>query len=210
MLGEKLEGWSGLAGLREILSPLSVGRWYCALSGREQLRVIYTKDEITSRVHELGRQITADYQGQSLCVVGILKGAIIFLADLVRSISLPLTLDFMAVSSYGHATTSSGVVRILKDLDTHIAGHHVLIVEDIVDSGLTLRYLLSLLAARQPASLRTCVFLDKPAKREVEVSLDYVGFTIPDVFVVGYGLDYAEDYRHLPYLAIFDGEKTGG
>ncbi|TDA67546.1 MAG: hypothetical protein D9V47_10275 [Clostridia bacterium] len=147
MLGEKLEGWSGLAGLREILSPFSVGSWYWALSGREHLRVIYTKDEITSRVHELGRQITADYQGQSLCVVGILKGAIIFLADLVRSISLPLTLDFMAVSSYGHATTSSGVVRILKDLDTHIAGRHVLIVEDIIDSGLTLRYLLNLLAA---------------------------------------------------------------
>ncbi|TDA67463.1 MAG: hypoxanthine phosphoribosyltransferase [Clostridia bacterium] len=175
-----------------------------------ELRVLYTREAISGRVAELGRQITADYQGRSLCVVGILKGATIFLADLVRSISLPLTLDFMAVSSYGHATSSTGVVRILKDLDTHIAGHHVLIVEDIVDSGLTLRYLLNLLAARGPASLRTCVFLDKPARREVEVPLDYVGFAIPDVFVVGYGLDYAEDYRHLPYLAVIDGEKSRG
>lgn len=176
--------------------------------GENNLQVLYTADEIARRVAELGRQITADYQGRSLCVVGILKGAIIFLADLVRSISLPLTLDFMAVSSYGHATASSGVVRILKDLDTHIAGRHVLIVEDIIDSGLTLRYLLNLLAARQPASLRTCVFLDKPARREVEVPLDYVGFAIPDVFVVGYGLDYAEDYRHLPYLAVLDQERS--
>lgn len=152
---------------------------------------------------ELARAIEADYQGKDLLLVGVLKGAVIFLADLMRHLSLPLAVDFMAVASYGAATKSSGVVRILKDLDTPLNARHVLLVEDIVDTGLTLRYLLDVLKARSPASLKTCVLLDKRERRQVEVPVDYCGFVIPDVFVVGYGLDYAENYRQLPYIAVF-------
>ncbi|KKM10409.1 hypoxanthine phosphoribosyltransferase [Clostridiales bacterium PH28_bin88] len=164
--------------------------------------VLISEQQIAQKVRELGERISADYAGKDLMVVGILKGAIIFLSDLVRSISVPLKLDFMAVSSYGSGTTSSGAVRILKDLETSIEGKHVLIVEDIVDTGLTLRYLLENLRSRGPASVKTCTFLDKPTRRTIEVHPDYNGFEIPDYFVVGYGLDFNEHYRHLPYIAV--------
>ncbi|MBC7346205.1 MAG: hypoxanthine phosphoribosyltransferase [Clostridia bacterium] len=167
------------------------------------MEILFTQQELARRVTELARAIEADYQGKDLLLVGVLKGAVIFLADLMRHLSLPLAVDFMAVASYGAATKSSGVVRILKDLDTPLNARHVLLVEDIVDTGLTLRYLLDVLKARSPASLKTCVLLDKRERRQVEVPVDYCGFVIPDVFVVGYGLDYAENYRQLPYIAVF-------
>lgn len=167
------------------------------------MEILLTEQMLARRVAELARAIEADYQGKDLLLVGVLKGAVIFLADLMRHLSLPLAVDFMAVASYGAATKSSGVVRILKDLDMPLSARHVLLVEDIVDTGLTLRYLLDVLKTRSPASLRTCVLLDKPDRRQVEVPVDYCGFVIPDVFVVGYGLDYAENYRQLPYIAVF-------
>lgn len=168
------------------------------------VRVLISQQDIRERVAALGREISQDYWGRELVVIGVLKGAVIFLADLVRTLTVPTSLDFMAVSSYGDDTHTSGVVRIIKDLDLPLAGRHVLLVEDIVDSGLTLRYLLNLLQTRGPTSLNTCVLLDKPARRQAAVVPNYVGFTIPDVFVVGYGLDYAERYRHLPYLAVLE------
>lgn len=170
------------------------------------MQILFSEREIQERVRELGRQISADHIGQELFLVGVLKGAFVFLADLVRSLSLPLTLDFMALSSYGAHTQTSGAVRILKDLEEDPAGKRVLLVEDIVDTGLTLRYLWGLLEARQPLSLKTCVFLDKPSRRKVPVKIDYCGFVVPDVFVVGYGLDYAEYGRSLPYLGILPEE----
>jgi len=175
-------------------------------NSRDIDRILIGAEEIQQKVAELGQKITEDYLGKDLLVVGILKGAIIFLSDLVRHINIPLTLDFVAVTSYGASTSSSGVVRILKDLDTPVEGRHVLIVEDIVDTGLTLRYLVRTLQARRPASIRTCTFLDKPSRRTVNMHPDYNGFEIPDVFVVGYGLDYAEKYRHLPFLAVLKPE----
>lgn len=165
-------------------------------------RVLFTEREIHSRVAELGRQISADFAGKELLVIGILKGAMIFLADLVRHITIPTYFDFVAVSSYGSSTKSSGAVRILKDIDRGIEGRHVLIVEDIVDTGLTLNYLVDNLKARGPASLKVCTLLDKPSRREVPVEIDYNGFTIPDEFVVGYGLDYNECYRNFPYIMV--------
>lgn len=168
--------------------------------------VLLTASQIEAKVKEMGRKISQDFAGQSLVVIGILKGAIIFLSDLVRAITVPITLDFIAVSSYGASTSSSGAVRILKDLDTEIEGKNVLLVEDIVDTGLTLRYLSDNLRARKPAIFKTCTFLDKPSRREVDVQLDYNGFTIPDVFVVGYGLDFAERYRQLPFIAVLKPE----
>ncbi|MGB9662291.1 MAG: hypoxanthine phosphoribosyltransferase [Moorellaceae bacterium] len=168
--------------------------------------VLVTRQQIKERVKELGAAISRDYSGKDLLVVGILKGAIIFLADLVREITIPLTLDFMAVSSYGSATTSSGAVRILKDLEVPVEDKHVLIVEDIVDTGLTLKYLLENLRARQPLSLKSCTILDKPERRLVDVQVDYCGFCIPDCFVVGYGLDYAQQYRHLPDICVLKPE----
>lgn len=168
--------------------------------------VLVTRQQIRERVKELGAAISRDYSGKDLLVVGILKGAIIFLADLVREITIPLTLDFMAVSSYGSATTSSGAVRILKDLEVPVEDKHVLIVEDIVDTGLTLKYLLENLRARQPLSLKCCTILDKPERRLVDVQVDYRGFCIPDYFVVGYGLDYAQQYRHLPDICVLKPE----
>ena len=168
-------------------------------------RVVYTEEQIRSKVVELARRITEDYgegaEAGPLLLVGILKGAFIFLADLVRLIELPLEFDFMALSSYGSATKTSGVVRILKDLDTDIAGRHVLLVEDIIDTGLTLNYLLRSLRARGPASLEICALLNKQVANKVELPVKYEGFSIPDVFVVGYGLDCAESYRNLPYIA---------
>jgi len=158
-------------------------------------------ERLHARVAELGAEISADYEGRDLVMVGVLKGALIFMADLMRSLTVPCEIDLMAVSSYGSATDSSGVVRILKDLDTSVAGRDVLIVEDIVDSGLTLQYLLRNLKARDPASVEVCALLTKPERRKVEVVPRYVGFEIPDRFAIGYGLDFAERYRNLPYVA---------
>jgi hypoxanthine phosphoribosyltransferase len=162
-------------------------------------------EDLAGRVRQLGSEISADYAGRDLFLIGVLKGAVFFLADLMRSIEVPCEVDFMAVASYGSSTDSSGVVRILKDLDATIEGREVLIVEDIVDSGLTLSYLLRTLRARDPASLEVCALLTKPERRKVELPIRYVGFEIPNNFVVGYGLDHAERYRNLPYVAVLDG-----
>ncbi|HEY8487296.1 MAG TPA: hypoxanthine phosphoribosyltransferase [Limnochordales bacterium] len=164
--------------------------------------VLLDAETLGRRVAELGQAISRDYRGLEPVLVGILKGGFLFLADLLRHITVPVTVDFMAISSYGAGTRSSGVVRILKDLDQSVEGRHVLVVEDIVDTGLTLRYLLDNLASRRPASVRACVLLDKHTRREVEVPLAYVGFSIPDRFVVGYGLDFAERYRNLPFVGV--------
>lgn len=164
--------------------------------------VLLSADQIAVRVAEMGATLTRDYAGKQLSLICILKGASIFGADLYRHIDMPATIDFMAISSYGNRTQSTGVVRITKDLDVSIEDKDVLIVEDIIDSGLTLSYLLENLRSRRPASLRTCVLLDKPERREVQYTPDYTGFTIPDQFVIGYGLDYAERYRNLPYIGV--------
>ncbi|WP_028306977.1 hypoxanthine phosphoribosyltransferase [Desulfitibacter alkalitolerans] len=168
--------------------------------------VLVSETNIKKLVAQLGQRITSDYEGKEIMVICILKGAVMFCADLIREIKVPLKLDFMAVSSYGESTESSGAVQILKDLDSSVEGRHLLIVEDIVDTGLTLRYLISILNARGPASIKTCAFLDKPERRKVDVKIDYSGIEIPDAFVIGYGLDYAEDYRHLPYVAVLSSE----
>ena len=163
--------------------------------------VLVQPDELRARVEALGAQISTDYDGRDLLLVGVLKGAIFFLSDLMRQIEIPVEVDFMAVASYGSQTDSSGVVRILKDLDAPIEGRDVLIVEDIIDSGLTLQYLMRNLGARNPGSLEVCALLTKPERRKVEVVPRYVGFEIPDRFAIGYGLDHAERYRNLPYVA---------
>ena len=165
-------------------------------------RILIDEETLKKRVREMGRQITEDYRGKDLIIIAILKGAVVFTSDLIKEIKLPLAIDFMAVSSYGVSTKSSGVVRILKDLEEEIEGRDVLIVEDIVDTGLTLHYLLENLWSRGPRSLKICCCLDKPTRRSAPVEVDYVGFDIPDEFVVGYGLDYAERYRNLPYIGI--------
>lgn len=167
-------------------------------------KVLITQDQIQDRLKELGKAISGDYEGEEILVVGILKGSVVFLADLIRRISIPVQIDFMAVSSYGKSTHSSGVVRILKDLDTYIEGRHVLIVEDIIDTGLTLSYLVENLLSRKPASLKICTFLDKPERRKTLITPDYNGYQIPDEFVVGYGLDYNEKYRNLPYIGVVE------
>jgi hypoxanthine phosphoribosyltransferase len=166
--------------------------------------VLVSADELQRRVAELGREITADYADRPLLLVGVLKGAVFFLSDLMRFIEVPVEVDFMAVASYGSATDSSGVVRILKDLDASIEGRDVLIVEDIVDSGLTLQYLLRNLGSRNPRTLEVCALLTKPDRRKVDLPTRYVGFEIPDRFVVGYGLDFDERYRNLPYVAVLE------
>jgi hypoxanthine phosphoribosyltransferase len=163
--------------------------------------ILVQPDELAHRVRELGREISRDYSGRDLLLIGVLKGAVFFLADLMRHIEVPCEVDFMAVSSYGSSTDTSGVVRILKDLDAPLEGRDVLIVEDIVDSGLTLQYLMRTLHTRGPASLEVCALLTKPERRLVETPARYVGFEIPDKFAIGYGLDYAERYRNLPYVA---------
>lgn len=168
--------------------------------------ILISEEEIARKVKELGKQLTEDYKGKDLLIVGILKGCMLFLSDLVRAIDLPLTMDFMVVSSYGTATKSSGVVRILKDLEKEIEGKDVLIVEDIVDTGLTLSYLIENLKTRNPNSVKVCTLLDKPDRRKSQVELSYIGFTIPDEFVVGYGLDYAEVYRNLPFVCVLKPE----
>jgi hypoxanthine phosphoribosyltransferase len=163
--------------------------------------IIVQADDLQHRVRELGAEITRDYRDRDLLLVGVLKGAVFFLADLMRHIEVPCEVDFMAVASYGSATESSGVVRILKDLDMAIEGRDVLIVEDIVDSGLTLQYLLRSLETRNPRTLEVCALLTKPARREVDLPARYIGFEIPDKFAIGYGLDHAEKYRNLPFVA---------
>jgi len=174
------------------------------------LEILIPADDIQRRVAELGAQLAADYSGKRPILVGVLRGATVFMVDLMRAMDIPLAVDFMATSSYGASTRSSGVVRILKDLDTVIDDRHVLIVEDIIDSGLTLQYITEMLRTRRPASLRICTLLDKPANRKVEITVDYVGFTIPDKFVVGYGLDFGELYRNLPYIGVLKPEAYGG
>lgn len=170
------------------------------------LKVLLTQEELREKVKELGRQITQDYQGKNLMIVTVLKGAVVFLADLMREIDVPAEIDFMVVSSYGSGVKSSGVVKIVKDLDVPLAGKDLLIVEDILDSGLTLSYIKELLASRGPASIRIATLLDKPSRRKVDLVADYIGFSVPDEFVIGYGLDYDEKYRNLPYIGILKPE----
>ncbi|HBT20757.1 MAG TPA: hypoxanthine phosphoribosyltransferase [Peptococcaceae bacterium] len=172
-------------------------------------KILFTEEQIKNRIKEIGMQITEDYKGENLTVIGILKGAFIFAADLVRQIKLPVTVDFIAVSSYGSATQSSGEVKIIKDLDISVKDKNLLLVEDIVDTGLTLKYLLENLKSRGPAGIKTCVLLDKPQARKVEVPINYKGFTIDNVFVVGYGLDYDQKFRNLPYIACLKKEVVG-
>lgn len=163
--------------------------------------VLFTAEKLEKRVKVLGAQISGDYQGKELLVIGVLKGANVFLADLVRRIELPLEIDFIAAGSYGSSTESSGVVRLLKDLDYPIENRHVLLVEDLIDTGLTLHYLAENLKARQPASFQICTLLDKPERRKVSMEVDYKGFDIPDEFIVGYGIDFNQKYRNLSYIA---------
>jgi hypoxanthine phosphoribosyltransferase len=172
--------------------------------------VLIDEGVLRQRVESLGREISYDYAGRDLLLVGVLKGAVFFMADLMRELSIPCEIDFMAISSYGAATDSSGVVRILKDLDINIAGRHVIVVEDIIDSGLTLSYLMRNLQARKPTSLEVCTLLTKPERREIEVPVRYVGFEIPNRFVIGYGLDFAERYRNLPYIGVLRDELVPG
>ena len=169
-------------------------------------RILIEENELKSKVAEIAAKITEDYKGKDLLIVCVLKGAVIFASDLIRKIDLPLDIDFMAISSYGANTKSSGVVRILKDLNTGIEDRHVLIVEDIIDSGLTLAYLADNLRSRQPASVEICTILDKKERRTINLDIKYAGFVVPDEFVVGYGLDYAEKYRNLPYIAVLKEE----
>jgi hypoxanthine phosphoribosyltransferase len=164
--------------------------------------ILIPEDRLQQRIGELGAQISRDYAGEDLLLLAVLKGSVLFLSDLMRHITIPHAVDFMATSSYGASTESSGIVRILKDLDEPIQGRNVLIVEDIIDTGHTLNYLLLLLRARMPKSLRICTLLNKPDRREVDVHVDYIGFDIPNEFVLGYGLDYDELYRNLPYVAV--------
>ena len=180
------------AAVRESVNPLTAG----------VQEVLIDEPTLQARIAELGAEMTQDYAGRDLILVGVLKGAIFFMADLMRQLDLPCEVDFMAISSYGAGVDSSGVVRILKDLDVSIEGRNVVIVEDIVDSGLTLSYLLRNLEARHPASLEVCALLTKPERRENEVHCRYIGFEIPNRFVIGYGLDFAERYRNLPYVAV--------
>jgi hypoxanthine phosphoribosyltransferase len=169
--------------------------------------ILVSEDRIRAKVAELGRRLSADYSGRPLTLVSVLKGSMPFMADLMRTMTVPVQIDLMEVSSYGGATTeTSGLVRILKDLSSSIEGKDVLIVEDIIDTGLTLNYLLRYLRGKNPKSLRICALLDKPARRLVEIPIDYIGFTIPDQFVVGYGLDYGEYYRNLPFIGVLKPE----
>ena len=170
------------------------------------LRVLLSEDEIREKVRELGGKITADYKNSNLMLVTVLKGAVVFLADLMRQIDVPAEIDFMVVPSYGSGVKSSGVVKIVKDLDVPLAGKDILIVEDILDSGLTLSYIKELLESRGPRSIRIATLLDKPSRRKVDLQADYIGFSVPDEFVIGYGLDYDEKYRNLPYIGILKPE----
>lgn len=168
--------------------------------------ILFTQEKIASIVRNMGRQISEDYRGKNLFMVSVLKGSLMFMADLMRAIDIPCSIDFLSVSSYGSGTVSSGEVRILKDLDSSLEGKDLLIVEDILDSGATLSFLLKNLEARRPASIRLCTFLDKPERRKVDIHPDYAGAEVPDKFIVGYGLDYAEKYRNLPYIGVLKPE----
>ena len=168
--------------------------------------ILVSEEQLRNEIRSMGRKLTEEYTGKNLLLVGVLKGAIMFIVDLARAIELPVRLDFMAVASYGASTETSGIVRILKDLDSSIEGKHVLIVEDIIDSGLTLNYILDTLRTRNPASLRVCALLNKHERRRVDVPVDYVCFEIPDEFVVGYGLDYNQIYRNLPFVGVLKPE----
>ena len=172
--------------------------------------ILFTEEQLKARVAQLAEQINRDYEGKELMLISVLRGSFIFMADLVRQITVPCKVDFMAVSSYGKGTVSSGQVQITKDLSEDITGQHLLVVEDILDSGNTLSYLLEILWARRPASIRLCTLLDKPERRVKPVKLDYAGFSIPDAFVVGYGLDYDEHYRNLPYIGVVRPSVYGG
>ena len=170
------------------------------------LKVLYSEEELKAKCAEMGAQITKDYAGKNLLLVTVLKGAVVYFTDLMRAIDLPCTIDFMIVSSYGSGVKTSGVVKIVKDLDTDLTGMDLLIVEDILDTGLTLSYLKDMLAARNPASIRIATLLDKPDRRKADIKADYIGYRVPDEFVVGYGLDYDEKYRNLPYVGVLKTE----
>ncbi len=169
-------------------------------------RILISTEELRETVNKIGAQISRDYEGKNLVLVSILKGSLVFMADLMRAITIPCEIDFMSVSSYGSGVKTSGVVKIIKDLDENLEGKDILLVEDILDSGKTLSYISSLLAARNPASIRICTLLDKPERREADVTADYSGFPVPDEFVVGYGLDYAQKYRNVPYIGVLKPE----
>ena len=168
--------------------------------------ILIDEETLGARIAQLGAEVSADYQGRDLLLIGVLKGAVFFMADLMRHLTVPCEVDFMAISSYGDSTDSSGIVRILKDLDINIEGRDVLVVEDIIDSGLTLSYLMRNLESREPASLEVCALMTKPARREIDVPVRYIGFEIPNRFVVGYGLDFGERYRNLPYVGVLNEE----
>jgi hypoxanthine phosphoribosyltransferase len=172
--------------------------------------ILYTEEQIAQRVAELGTAISRDYEGKAVSLVGVLNGAVMFLADLMRQISIPVSMDVVAISSYGSYSSTSGVVRIMKDLDNSVESQHVLIVEDIVDTGLTLNYLVDYLRARNPASVKVVAMLSKPSRHKVKVHVDYLGFEVPDEFVVGYGLDYAQRYRNLPCIGVLKPEIYAG
>jgi hypoxanthine phosphoribosyltransferase len=171
---------------------------------RDVSEVLIDEEALQRRIAELGEEISADYAGRNLLLIGVLKGAVFFMADLMRRVTVPCEIDFMAISSYGGQTDTSGVVRILKDLDMNIKGRHVLVVEDIIDSGLTLSYLMRNLRSREPGSLEICALMTKPSRREIDVPVRYVGFEIPNRFVIGYGLDFGERYRNLPYVGVLN------
>lgn len=179
----------------------NVGKVRCNTMA-ENIRVLLSEEEIAQRIRELGELISKEYEGKNIHMICVLKGGVFFMTELSKHITVPVSIDFMSVSSYGDATVSSGRVRILKDLDETIEGKDVLVVEDIIDSGRTLSYLMEMLLTRRPNSLKLCTLLDKPSRREAEVTVDYTGFQIPDEFVVGYGLDYAQHYRNLPYIGV--------
>lgn len=174
---------------------------------REHIKeILLDEKKIREKIKELGKNISMDYEGKDLVLIGVLKGSVMFMSDLLKEITIPCSMDFMAVSSYGNSTTSSGVVRILKDLDFEIEGKDVLVVEDIIDSGITLKYLMEYLKGRKASSLEIVCLLDKPERRKVDIEVKYIGFSVPDEFLVGYGLDYAEKYRNLPYIGILKEE----
>jgi len=173
---------------------------------RDVSEILIEEDALQRRIAELGEEVSADYAGRDLLLIGVLKGAVFFMADLMRRLTVPCEIDFMAISSYGGETDSSGVVRILKDLDMNIKGRDVLVVEDIIDSGLTLSYLMRNLRSREPATLEICALMTKPSRREIDVPVRYVGFEIPNRFVIGYGLDFGERYRNLPYVGVLNAD----
>lgn len=171
----------------------------------EQVKVLISEEEVSKRIAEIGREISEAYAGKEIHLICVLKGGVFFMCDLAKTITIPVSMDFMSVSSYGDGTSSSGIIKIVKDLDESLEGKHVMVVEDIIDSGRTLSYLLEILEKRKPASMGLCTLLDKPERRVRDVQVDYVGFEVPDEFVVGYGLDYAQKYRNLPYIGVVEG-----